>query len=68
MHNAVHCVISANDALLGYRHSLRSSGQSAAMRSLTCISPAGLPGRSVRQNIPVHKSGDFLAIEKRGAP
>lgn len=26
-HNAVHCVISANDALLGSRHSLRSSGQ-----------------------------------------
>lgn len=27
-HNAVHCVISANDALLGSRHGLRSSGQS----------------------------------------
>ena len=27
-HNAVHCAISANDALLGARHSLRSSGQS----------------------------------------
>lgn len=27
-HNAVHCVISANDALLGVRHGIRSSGQS----------------------------------------
>ena len=27
VHNAVHCVISANDALLGARHGLRSSSQ-----------------------------------------
>ena len=27
-HNAVHCAISANDALLGARYGLRSSGQS----------------------------------------
>jgi HEPN domain-containing protein len=27
-HNAVHCAISANDALLGARHGLRSAGQS----------------------------------------